>query len=402
MRSIRLPFLALVLCLGASPAAIAQSAERVRETWKGPDASLLTSLLRNREKSKTPGAAAKPSAAAVKFTPSGDAGVEKALADAFGRTDEERAAVAEAFRQIKQGYETEVAKEGKSHNLAAAMAFFIAANVAAYHQSELPSDAATETLFQSLQETMAALPAFARLSNAEKQQMHDWLVCMGGFVLTGYTEARQGGDRESLKNFSQLADYSMRLVLGVDVGRLSFAGNELAIKGEAPATPAAAATGGNVVGVWSKSGSSPVGMAGTADATQKQAVYAGYYKGQYHFKADGTYTFKAERRGASTSQGFWTTEENGAYTVSGDTLIITPRASKMTLRSLEGVVQKTQNNPLERVTYKWQTHYFEGLNETQLVLRPPSETTRDGGFSQNSLFPNAYLYSPGSKLEWRF
>ncbi|HEX6624919.1 MAG TPA: lipocalin family protein [Pyrinomonadaceae bacterium] len=393
--------LAFVSSFGAAAAA-AQSSDRIRETWKGPDAALLTSLLKNRDTNQPPNAAARPRMEVVKFTPAGDSGVAKSLGDAFGRTDEERAAVAEAFRRIKQGYEAEVAREGKSNNLAAAMAFFIAANVAAYHQAELPADAATDKLFQSLQETMAGVPAFARLSNPEKQQLHDWLVCMAGFVLTGYTEAKQSGDRESLKSFGELADYSMRLVLGVEVGKLSFAGDELAIKGEGPAARPAGATGGGVVGVWSKSSSSPVGMAGTLDATQKQMVYPGYYKGEYRFNADGTYAFKAERRGGSTGQGFWTTEESGTYAVNGDSLVISPRASKMTLRSLEGAVQKTQNNPLEKVTYRWRTHYFEGLDETQLVLQPPSQTTRDGGFSGNSLFPNSYLYSPGSKLEFGF
>src|SRR5918993_842941 len=229
---------ALLLCFDASSAG-AQSTDRIRETWKGPDAALLTGLLKHRGTNKPPNAAARPRTEVVKFSPAGDSGVAQSLADAFGRTDEERAAVAEAFRQIKQGYEAEVAREGKSNNLAAAMAFFIAANVAAYHQSEPPADAATDKLFQSLQETMAGVPAFPRLSNPEKQQLHDWLVCMAGFVLTGYTEARQGGDREGLKSFGELADYSMRLVLGVEVGQLSFAGDELTTKGEGPEAPPA-------------------------------------------------------------------------------------------------------------------------------------------------------------------
>ena len=398
MDSRRLPtaaaVFALLLCFDASSAG-AQSNDRIRETWKGPDAALLTSLLRNRDKNKPPNGTTDPRAEVVRFTPAGDSGVAKSLADAFGRTDEERAAVAEAFRQIKQGYEAEVAREGKSNNLAAAMTFFIAANVAAYHQAEPPADAATDKLFQSLQETMAGVPAFARLSDAEKQQLHDWLVCMAGFVLTGYTEAKRGGDREGLKSFGELADYSMRLVLGVEVGQLSFAGDDLAVKGESPEAQTAGATGNKIVGVWSISASNHAGS--------NLATNAGYYKGEYRFKPDGTYSFKSERWfGHLRSKEFYTTEESGTYTVNGDSLAVSPKTSRTTLRNPEGVVQKTQNNPLEKVTYRWRTHYFEGLNETQLVLQPPSQTTRDGGFSGNSLFPNSYLYSPGGKLEFRF
>lgn len=69
---------------------------------------------------------------------------------------------------------------------------------------------------------------------------------------------------------------------------------------------------------------------------------------------------------------------------------------------LEGVVQDTRANELERVTYKWTTHYFEGIRETNLVLQPPSPTNRDGVLGGNQLFPNAYLYSQGDRLAWRF
>lgn len=393
----------LVSALLLLPAARAgaQSGDRLRETWRGPDPSLIAGVLRSAGKARPANAATKSRAEVLTFTPAGDSGVAKTLADAFSTSAEERTALVEAFGQIKQAYEAEVAKEGKSNNLAAAMTFFITTNVAAYHQTDLPPDSAGESLFRDLQQTMSAAPEFARLSNAEKQQTHDWLVLMAGFVLTGYSDARQKGDRETMSNFSQLADYSMRLALGVEVGKMSLAGNSLSIEEDGGGAEAGAAES-KVVGVWSKSASSPTGMPGTSDATQKQAVYAGYYKGQYHFKPDGTYTFKAERRYGSTSQGFWTTEESGTYAVSGDSLTVSPRASKVTVRSLEGVVQKVQQNQLERVTYKWRLHYFEGLGETQLVLQAERETMRDGGFSANSDFPNSFLYSPGATLEWRF
>lgn len=73
----------------------------------------------------------------MKFTPAADSGA-RALADAFGSSAEQRSALVEAFAQIKQGvHEAEVAKEGKSNNLAAAMTFFIAASVVAYNQTEM-------------------------------------------------------------------------------------------------------------------------------------------------------------------------------------------------------------------------------------------------------------------------
>lgn len=384
---------ALVLCLNVT--AGAQSADRIRETWKGPDASSITSILKGREQSQPAAGTARPRPEVLKFTPAGDSGVAKSLADALGRNEDEKTALAAAFLQIKQAYEAEVAREGKSNDLAAAMTFFISANVAAYHRADTPTDAATDNLYKSLQETMAGAPGFARLSNAQKQQTHDWLVCLGGFVLAGYADAKQSGDGEALKSFGELADYSMRLVLGVEVGKLSFVGNDLSTGGTDSAAPRAASAENKIVGTWSVSASNHAGSS--------MVTNVGYYKGQYRFAADGTYSFKSERwYGYSSSRVFQTTEESGTYTVSGDSLTVSPGASKTILRTPEGVVQKTQSNQLEKVTYRWQLHHFEGIDETQLVLQPPRETTRDGGFSSNSLFPNSYLYSPGDRLEWRF
>ena len=48
-----------------------------------------------------------------------------------------------------------------------------------------------------------------------------------------------------------------------------------------------------------------------------------------------------------------------------------------------GGVQETLANQLERVTYKWTTHFFEGIGETNLVLQPPSPTNRDGVLGSN-------------------
>lgn len=195
----------------------------------------------------------------MKFSPAGDSGVAKSLADALGRSEDEKTALTSAFSQIKQAYEAEVAKEGKSNDLAAAMTFFIAANVAAYRRTDTPTDAATDNLYQSLRETMAAAPGFARMSDAEKQRTHDWLVCMAGFVLAGYTDAKQSGDEGALKTLGELADYSMRLVLGVEAGKLSFVGNNLSTGGAVGAPQRADAAGDKIVGTWSLSASSPAG-----------------------------------------------------------------------------------------------------------------------------------------------
>lgn len=360
-----------------------QTNDRIRQTWKGPDSSAARELF----KEDTSKAA---NTAAVKFTPTGDSGVIKSLADVLGNTPEEKTALAEAFTQFKQGYETEAAKAGKANNLAVTMTFFIVANVVAYQQTDMPSDADTIAMSQAMEQRMARVPAFAAMSNAEKQQMHDWLVCMAGFALTNYMSAKQSNDAQALATIKQFADYSMRLALGIEASKLTLAGPRITL--QADTASAAAGTGtvrvpadNKVIGTW------------TAAAS---AQYGGVMRLRYIFNADGTYTFKAER--SSTSQRWWTTEESGTFSVNGDSLTIVPKVSKATLRNLNGVVQETKANALEKVTYKWTTHFFEGIGETNLVLEPPQPTNRDGVLGSNSRFPKAYLYTQGDKLEWRY
>lgn len=357
-----------------------QTNERIRQTWKGPDSSVIRELFKE-DTSKTP--APRTNTAVVTFTPAGDSGVIKSLAEVLGGTTEEQAALTEAFTQFKQGYEAEAAKAGKANNLAVTLTFFIVANVVAYQQTDMPSDADTVEMSQSMEQRMARIPSFASMSNLEKQRMNDWLLCMAGFALTNYMSAKQNNDAQGLATIKQLADYSTRLALGIEAGKLTLSGPRIGLQTDAAST--AGATNNKLIGSW------------TAAAT---AQYGGVMRLRYIFNADGTYTFKSER--SSTSQRWWTTEESGTFSVNGDSLAITPKVSKATLRNLNGVVQETKANPLEKVTYKWTTHFFEGIGETNLVLEPPQPTNRDGILGSNSRFPKAYLYTQGDKLEWRY
>src|ERR1700754_487065 len=294
-----------------------QTNDRIRQTWKGPDISAARELFKE-------GTSKAVNTAVVKFTPAGDSGVIKSLVDALGNTPEERASLNEVFTQFKQGYEAEAAKAGKANNLAVTMTFFIVANVVAYQQSDMPSDADTIAMSQEMEQRMARVPAFAAMSNAEKHQMNDWLVCMAGFALTNYMSAKQSNDAQWLATIKQLADQSLRLTLGIEASKLTLAGPRITLQGDAPSAASAGAVDNKVIGTW------------TAAAS---AQYGGIMRLRYIFNADGTYTFKAER--SSTSQRWWTTEESGTFSVNGDLLMITPKVSRATLRNLNGVVQET-------------------------------------------------------------
>ena len=147
-------------------------------------------------------------------------------------------------------------------------------------------------------------------------------------------------------------------------------------------------------GLWERSSSNYDGrMIGTS----------GYARASYDLRPDGSYSFHAERSYGQSSANEWhLVDEQGTYSVSGDQVTIAPASAKGVVKDGDGNVVKEVPVELEKVTYGWKKILFEGLNETQLVLTAAHETIRDGGFASNDAFPNAYLFSPGRKLEWKF
>lgn len=153
----------------------------------------------------------------------------------------------------------------------------------------------------------------------------------------------------------------------------------------------------SLTGKWAKSTSSPSRY---VNGKLTNAAYAGYYKGQYDFKSDGTYTFTGESYNGINEFGL--IDEKGKYSIKGQQLIITPASAKMRMTDLNGKPKKSQTLSLVSRTYTWQLHYFEGIQEYNLVLSTGKENTIDGGFSDNSSFPSSFLYSMKYKPEFRF
>lgn len=148
-------------------------------------------------------------------------------------------------------------------------------------------------------------------------------------------------------------------------------------------------------GKWKKSSSTLQDLSPGSVLT-----YSGYYKCEYNFKPDGTYTLYGEMY--TNTRNYVLVDESGNYKTSGNQLIITPAKARLQTRDNDGKVQKTENMAITKRTYNWQLHFFEGLNETQLVLTPAKPYPWDGGTGGNSLFPNGALFSQQINIEWRF
>lgn len=166
---------------------------------------------------------APPKYSMLRFRPTANSGVAKQTADAIGSNAQERGVLLAIFQDIKKSYEAEVAKDGKSNNIAAALTFFMTSASMAYHQAGEPPEAVTNALFEVMQQQMSASPEFKKMTDLEKQKMHDWLVVSGGFVLTGYLDAAQKGDQKQLVDYKELADALFKTVMGTSVEKFNLA-----------------------------------------------------------------------------------------------------------------------------------------------------------------------------------
>lgn len=152
-----------------------------------------------------------------------------------------------------------------------------------------------------------------------------------------------------------------------------------------------------LVGTWVKSSS--------ARATWADPAFvglAGYTKDEYIFHPGGTYYF-ISKTFRSGYEKIILVKESGTYTVAGNKLSLTPQASVIESWSKKDGVDKwgkrlsMENRRLENTTYTFTSHYFEGIKQSNLVLQADKPTERDGAFSGNTTYTNAYYYAPASE-----
>lgn len=150
----------------------------------------------------------------------------------------------------------------------------------------------------------------------------------------------------------------------------------------------------SILGTWGKS--SGVHM---TYGDPVSAGMAGYSKDQYTFNANGTYSFVSKTFRMAYDKIILVIE-NGTYQINGETITIKPQKSVIQAWSKQnggdhwGRLLSSQNRTLETVNYRFTRHYFSGIQLWNLVLQAGNPTERDGPFSNNTLFPNAWYYAP--------
>ncbi len=148
-----------------------------------------------------------------------------------------------------------------------------------------------------------------------------------------------------------------------------------------------------IIGTWLKASS----MHQSYGAVIAYA-HEGYSKEQYTLNDNGAYTFVSKTFRSSYDK-ILLVKENGTYEITGNNLTVNPQKSVIEGWSKKDGVDKygsllsTQNRTLEKVIYQFTEHYFSGIQEWNLVLQTGKATQRDGAFSSNTTFINAWYYA---------
>lgn len=147
-----------------------------------------------------------------------------------------------------------------------------------------------------------------------------------------------------------------------------------------------------LLGKWNRSASvSPLW------ASPAEWGTSGYTTCRYEFFTDGTYQY-TERNFSYSFSSIIIVKESGEYAASGGFLTISPTQSLVEKYSKKNGVDELGNlleskgRTLEKAAYRYQFHYFEGIGEWNLVLQADRTTQRDGNFSSNTTFPNAWYF----------
>lgn len=159
-------------------------------------------------------------------------------------------------------------------------------------------------------------------------------------------------------------------------------------------------TSSPLLGTWIRSGS-----INPAYADPVSASMAGYNTYQYTFNSNGTYTFYIKNF-RMTSDKLLLVRESGTFVISGDKVTLNPAKSVIETWTQKnrgdefGKYVNSQARTLEKTTYQFTKYYFSGIQEWNLVLLADKPTLRDGPFSNNKTFPNAwYFKAPGANTE---
>jgi len=168
--------------------------------------------------------------ASLKFQPTGTRLLEPSLVEQLGKTPEQKQQVTAILNLLFQEFDKQATKLGKPNDLAFALSYFLAQNATVFRGKPDPKDEQFLELRETILYAMGQNAAFAKMTDRQKQEMHEMLVSYTGLVYLTYMDAKKRGDLETAKSMQQLAGLNLKAITHINPERINFTDQGLTIK----------------------------------------------------------------------------------------------------------------------------------------------------------------------------
>jgi uncharacterized protein DUF6683 len=160
--------------------------------------------------------------ASFKFRPSGTRLLAPSLVEQLGKTPGQKQQVSALLNVLFQEFDKQAVKLGKPNDLAFALSYFLAQNATLFRGKPDPKDEQFLDLRETILYAMARNNAFAKMTDRQKQEMHEMLVSYTGLVYLTYADARKRGDQQTAKSMQELAGLNLKAITHIDPERINF------------------------------------------------------------------------------------------------------------------------------------------------------------------------------------
>ncbi|MBZ5531220.1 MAG: hypothetical protein LAO20_07300 [Acidobacteriia bacterium] len=168
--------------------------------------------------------------AALRFHPTGTRLLAPKLVDTLGKTQQQKDQVSAILTTLFQEFDKQAVKLGKPNDLAFALSYFLAQNATVYRGKPDPKDEQFVQLRETIVFAMAQNQSFAKMTDRQKQEMHEMLVSYTGLVYLTYQDAKKRGDAENAKAMRELAGLNLKAITHIDPARINFTEQGFTIK----------------------------------------------------------------------------------------------------------------------------------------------------------------------------
>jgi len=170
--------------------------------------------------------------ASLRFQPTGTRLLTPKLVETLGKTQAQKDQVSALVTMLFQEFDKQAQKLGKPNDLAFALSYFLAQNATVYRGKPDPKDEQFLELRETVVAAMGQSGAFAKMTDRQKQEMHEMLVSYTGLVYLTYQDAKKRGDAENVKAMRELAGLNLKSITHIDPERINFTEQGFTIKPE--------------------------------------------------------------------------------------------------------------------------------------------------------------------------